>query len=77
MKTRCITCFGHADTTVNNGKCVVGLVRDESNEKLWLSIELALVRKALESNFIQSLYKQIITNRNEIPEQKLKAKRKG
>jgi hypothetical protein len=49
------TCFCHANTTVNDGEGLVDLVRDDPNEELWLSFELALVRKALKSDLIQSL----------------------
>ena len=56
------TCFGHADTAVNDRVSLVDFVRDDPNEELWLSIEFALVCEALKSYLIQSLYTQIQTN---------------
>lgn len=49
------TCFGHADTAINNGESLVSLVRNKANEELRLSIELALVSQALEPDLIQSI----------------------
>ncbi|CAH2051207.1 unnamed protein product [Thlaspi arvense] len=42
--------LGHPDTTVDDGQGVVTLVGDDMNEKLWLTIELALVGQGLEPN---------------------------
>jgi len=50
-----LTSLGHADTTINNGQRVAGLVRNNVDEKLRLSIELALVCQALKPNFVQCL----------------------
>jgi len=52
-----ITCFGHSNATINDGKSVVGFVRNKPNEKLWLSIKLALISQTLKPNFVQSLQK--------------------
>ena len=56
-KMNIITCFGHADSAINNGESIVGLIRNEPDEELRLSIKLALVSEALKSDFIQSLHK--------------------
>lgn len=50
-----ITCFGHADTTINNGESFVSLVRNKAYEELRLSIKFALVSQALEPNLIQCI----------------------
>lgn len=52
---RDITCFGHADTTVDDREGLVNLVGYKPNEKLWLSIQLTLIGQALKTDFIQSL----------------------
>lgn len=39
-----LTSFGHANPTVDDGQCVVRLVRDNVDEELRLTIKLALVR---------------------------------
>lgn len=52
-----ITCFGHANATVNDGKSIVGFVRNKPNEKLWLPIKLALISQTFKPNFVQSLQK--------------------
>ncbi|KFK27147.1 hypothetical protein AALP_AA8G341300 [Arabis alpina] len=53
-------CFGHADPIVNNRECLVGLVWDQPDEEFGLSIKLALVGQALESNLIKSLQNMCI-----------------
>ena len=50
-----LTRLGHTNSTINNSEGIVGLVRNNVNEKLGLGIELALVSQAIESNLIQSL----------------------
>lgn len=50
-----MTCFGHANAAINDGEGIVGLIRDESDVEFRLSIKLARIRKALNSNFVQGL----------------------
>ena len=47
--------FCHADATIDYGQGVSGLVRDDMDEKLRLGVKLALVRQALEPDFVQCL----------------------
>ena len=47
--------FGHADTAVDDGQGVGGLVRNDVDEKLRLGVELAFVRETLEPDFVQRL----------------------
>ncbi|GKE32141.1 hypothetical protein Tco_1451463, partial [Tanacetum coccineum] len=47
--------LGHSNSTVDDGQRVVGLVGNNVDEKLGLSIELTLVSQALKANFVQSL----------------------
>lgn len=60
------TCFGHSNTTVYDSESLVGLVWYKPDEQLWLTIELALVRKALEPYLVQRLYKFPIANTDTI-----------
>lgn len=52
------TCFGHADSTVNDGEGLVGLVRNNPDEKLRLSLKLALISQTLEPDLVQCLDKK-------------------
>ena len=51
------TSLGHSDTTVYDGESVVGVVKYDLDEELWLSSKLALISQALESNLVKSLHK--------------------
>ena len=50
-----LTSLGHPNSTIDNGQRVVGLVGDDVDEKLRLSIEAALLSQALKEKFSHSL----------------------
>ena len=51
-----LTSLGHTNTTVNNSQRVIGLIRNDVNEKFGLAIELALVSQTFKSDLVQGLY---------------------
>lgn len=51
-----LTSFGHANSTINDRQCIVGLIRNNVDEELRLGIQLALVCQALETDFVQRLH---------------------
>lgn len=52
-----LTGLSHADTAVDNGQRLVGFVGNKSYKEFRLTIQLALVRQALEAYLVQSLNK--------------------
>lgn len=43
------------DARVGDGQCVVGLVGCDVNVELWVALQDALVREALEANLVQRI----------------------
>ena len=50
-----LTSLGHSNSTINDGQCVVCLIRDNVDEEVRLSIQLAFVSQALKPDLVQSL----------------------
>ena len=49
------TCFSHSNAAIDNRERFVHLIRNDPDKKLWLSIQLRLISKALESDLIKRI----------------------
>ena len=47
--------FSHTDSTILNGKSVVGFIWDDLDVKIWLSLELLWLSDRVVSNLIKSI----------------------